>query len=273
MLLNTLFNTRPIVLHAPCIEHEAENSRKIFLNIKNKFLSCPPATCVPDNYTLITWNTKETSHLQDSLDHLGVDYHLLSYPQDEWINTKKIDLTYNFLDKVETKYLIGIDALDAIVLDDPQKIVDRFKSKDCKMLFNATVVSYPDYREDSKISQLVDRSCTRIEDIEFHKNIKINSPFKYLNAGAWIADTDFCKKFYKRVLEKDALLREIFEVNPEEQFQDYIESEQLRIRLAAVTFDEVEIDYKCEIFQLMNCDNFYKRNNYKFKLISNSKIF
>src|SRR5688500_3413435 len=108
MLVNLLFNTEPLVVHAP----GPLGHKPYWQEIKDEFLSTPPARIGPvSDLTILTWNNgNETlGILEKSLDHLGVPYVVKGAGVGEWVNSKhKPLLTSEAVNTIETKYVMGV---------------------------------------------------------------------------------------------------------------------------------------------------------------------
>jgi hypothetical protein len=222
----------PIVVHFPGFN--LPNSKKWFefLNQRsNSFFELKEAT-------IITWNNKSKGPLEDSLDKMGVKYIVLGKDINCWNNVIKIKLTNEILDKISTKYVIGLDSCDVIVLDDPNKIVQRFKKMNCKILFNSQCYCYPRINQNGENHDFV----------EFEKKLNIkNYKDCYLNAGAWVGETEFCKKFFQKC-------ENIFENNNFDKEKEiyWKISEQAYVRKAFMCFpDLIKLDYTNKIFKVV----------------------
>ena len=136
-----MYNTHPIIVHDP------DGSLCPFLSSIIGRLSPREDS---EDVTILTWNDRrEKGMLEKSLDCLKVKYRVLGKKKrTRWRNIQKIGLTCVALERVRTKYVIGIDSFDAICLDGPKEILRRFKNDfECDLLFNAAISSYktPDY--------------------------------------------------------------------------------------------------------------------------------
>ena len=95
-----------------------------------------------DLIILTVSNYKDTTLFEKSLLHLGIkDYVVLGEDNIKWNFYYKIKWIYEYLNKNHTeKYVMYVDARDAIIQDDPQKILDLFlkAKKIMELLFSAT---------------------------------------------------------------------------------------------------------------------------------------
>ena len=186
-VVNLVFDTRPLVVHAPGLT----GKNLLWQAVKTEFfLSEPKSFGVADGLTILTWNSRrEPGVLQQCLDHLGVPHVVLGQGIRDWRNLLKNRLTRDALDEVTTKYVMGIDASDALVLGHPQAILDRFKAQfSCKLLLGAETHCFPEIAE-----------LRRFED----SLPGATSPWHYLNSGMWIGETAFCREFFRVAAETD----------------------------------------------------------------------
>ena len=129
MLKNLTFNTRPLVVHA----QGPHMNKPYWQPIRDKFFaSQPQKLTLPKNLTILTWNNGHDSMgvFEKSMAHLGLPCLVLGKGVDEWINSKhKPLLTYEALKNIDTEFVMGVDSRDAILLDDPAKILNAFKQR------------------------------------------------------------------------------------------------------------------------------------------------
>ena len=104
----------------------------------------------------------------------------------------KLQWIYNFLNnnKFSEKYILFSDARDAILQDDPQKILNIFLSKNCKLLFNGNEAN----------QRFFSRSMSRF--LNKHKYIDKKILDFFID---WKPITDHCKK------NKDNLQSQLFD--------------------------------------------------------------
>jgi hypothetical protein len=224
MLANLQFNTRPLVVHAPGpLQHKPH-----WQEIKEAFFSSPRLHLgTIADLTILTWNNGNQAMgiLERSLCHLGVPYVVKGEGISHWINSKhKPLLTYETLNHIETKYVMGVDSRDAIVLGDPRKIVERFEqSFSCDLVFGADRMNWP--------------NVARFKKFEDSLPGASESDYKYLNGGMWIGRTEFCREFFHAALQTECL-------------NEAPDSEQgILKQLFPVYYPRVQLDYRCEMFQ------------------------
>jgi hypothetical protein len=235
-LYNKLQKSFPIIAHGPGPQGKKpiQQIAEEVLNEKNL-----PIFEMPKDLTIITWNNSNNKGmLEKNLDLLGLDYAVLK--KTNWKNIDKIHLVAKFLCEVKTKYVMGLDAFDVVVLGNLREALRIFKSQDCKMLFNAAFYSYPNI-------------------INFKKDEKETfkgGAFKYLNAGAWIGETEFCKSFFNKVSDNTVSRKKEMMLKCANFPRDIVSaiswSEQFHIRHELSNFKEIGIDVNCLIFQIVH---------------------
>lgn len=241
---NLIYNTYPLVLHSP-----GDYNQFPFLIEKSKKYSQKKKE-LSDDLTIFSWNnSKEKGILELLLDKMNIPYFVLGKGILDWKNKLKINLTINFLKTVKTKYVLAMDCFDVIILDNPNRILERFKLfySDKKLIFNATAYIAP-YIKASY-------------DLFMKKHFKDRGPFCNINAGVWIGETEFCLKFFQKCLnyEKDINIK----------YKKVEHSEQLRVKLAfADNCNYIDIDSDCKIFQVLNNEKsiFENDNRIYFKI-------
>jgi hypothetical protein len=238
MFKNKFFNTSPYVLHNPTPHPLWESLVQEFFKTQKRKLKLK-------DLTIITWNNKDFKSLFEmSLDHLGLECIVLGKGITSWKNTLKITLARDILPKINTPFVMGVDAFDAIMLDDPSESIQILDFYKADMVFNATCgTAY----SSKKLRDFCDK--------EFAE-----SPMRHPNAGAWIAKTGFCQEFFNKLA--DVTVDELFKFMDEEEFPEEpcprpeewcVKSEQLRVKyLFERAYPQVTVDYQCRVFQVLN---------------------
>ncbi|MDR1755238.1 MAG: hypothetical protein LBR74_10170 [Eubacterium sp.] len=192
---------------------------------------------LPDNVSIVTVaNFPENCMLIKQLEKNGIPYLNEVEFGREWSNTLKPRYIRKALNRVETEYVLILDAMDILLTGDLSDIAERFNQTgreriqtgmvkqgfDLKLLFNATKSNYP--------KLLIDKVWGR----------DFRGEYRYLNAGACFGYTAYAKEFYKKA---DMLVCEDIIYNPNH-------SEQMIVRhIFKDCTDEVDFDYECKIFQ------------------------
>lgn len=223
-LTNTIFNTTPAVIHA----HGSHQHKPNWKPIRTAFFNSPKCHFGPcPDLTIITCNNGHQSMgiAEQSLDHLGVPYQVYGQEIETWINSQhKPRVLYQALNQIHTEFTLYLDSRDAIIIDNPQIILERFKNNfDCDLLFGADRINWPNVKEFQKFEH-------RVNPIK-------GNDFCYFNGGTWMGRTDFCRLFFE-----DALNTKPAPEAPE--------SEQgILKQLFPKYHPQVNLDYRCEIFQ------------------------
>lgn len=248
MLVNFITNERPIVLHFPGISTNPQKYKtwdyfsRVCLNSKI-FLE-------PDNeLTVVTWNSKiDKGIVENRFDKNNLPYLVVGKEKQNWVNSDKIQLTLNALNSIQTKYVMGVDCYDVLFFGSPKEILQRFKSMNCKMLFNAEKYFWPDCQ-------------TKATNVWKQYESKLSSKkTKYLNSGVWIAELDFCKEFYKKCLIGVIDLIDLNEL-PENLWKSKtIDSDQIIMHRVWYEFFKdspfLSLDYENKIFMnLADCED------------------
>jgi len=229
LVFNTLYKTRPCILHRP--SHHA-----LYEPIKHQFFkSHEQHIGIIDNLTIVTWNNYcQKMIAEKSMDHLGLEYTVLGKGEVWHDNTDKIKLTNEFLPKVTTEFVLGVDGFDVILMDHPGKVIDLLEIYDCEMIFNANNGPWGDSKKLIEI-------CTR----EFPR------PYNHPNAGVWVGKTEYCRDFFEKVGQ--VTLAQVEDLMQNELHADFRGSEQVRVNLVfEELYPQVKIDWRCGAFQLIN---------------------
>lgn len=223
-IVNTIFNTKPIIIHA----HGSHDFKPNWLPIKNAFFEQPKRDIkIGNNVTVITCNNghKSMGILEKSLDHLGIPYHVFGQGIHPWVNSKhKPHVIYEALKTIKTPYVLYADSRDAILIDDPNLAVKTFVEHfQCKLLFGADRINWPPIPEFQKTE----------DDLVSG----IDTEFRYFNGGAWIGETNFCRDFFKVAIDTPPI-------------DQAPESEQGILKKIFPLFKgDVALDYNCRIIQ------------------------
>ena len=156
----------------------------------------------PDNLTIVTCRNEgsmseriiphlagyeNVSILESNLKYLGIDLTVLRDDRLPWRNTFKFEMLHNYLNSGEctTEYFMCCDAIDVIFVDDPQRVIDIFKSFECDALFMSTH-SRDGYNCMPEVKEWADA---------------VNTKSRYLNSGVYIGKTSFVKEMFDMAIE------------------------------------------------------------------------
>ncbi|MBW2617989.1 MAG: hypothetical protein JRC92_03835 [Deltaproteobacteria bacterium] len=193
-LNNLLFKTNPVVVHCggplyPIHEHH-------WRPIKEAFFAAPPRKIGPiPDLTIITFNNGHNSLgvLEESLNRLGLSYLVLGREVEVWNNAvHKPRLTWQAAEQIETEFILGLDSRDAILLDDPRIIIERFRLQfDCQLLIGADRFSYPPLKAFKEFEDSIPEAA--------------GSDFHYMVAGTWFGRTEFIRNFFAEAVRTEPL--------------------------------------------------------------------
>jgi hypothetical protein len=222
---NTTFDTDPVVVHG----QGDELTKPLFAEVRDAFFATPPRTLgARPGLTILTWNSRaESGLLERSLDHLGIPYIVKGRGIDDWINSRdKPRLTVEALHEIDTPYVLAVDSFDAIVIDDPLRLIADFNTHfDADLVFNGGKINWPNVADFRRFED----GLPGAQDSEF----------RYLNGGAWIGRLDFCRRFFA----------EACDTPPASLHTD---SEQgILKQLLPRHVPRVRIDYRCRMFQTL----------------------
>jgi len=257
--LNT--NTEPIAVHSCCgykMQDPSYNNHLKFncpawQPLHDAFFLTPKSNIGNiEDLTIFTFNsTNEKGVFEKSMEHLGIPYVCLGKNEKDWRNSLRIELTRNWLDTVETKYVLHADSFDALMQKSPEKILKYFKQKDIGMLLNSEPYFGP--YPGPIIMPLID------EWIDFET--KISTTYcRFLNAGLWVAEVSFCKEFFDCMKNKDIKQR-CKEFNIDKHLEHKLsKSDQFFYHWAFKDlYPAVQFDSECHVFQTLqnyNLDSF-----------------
>lgn len=223
MIRNLVFDTKPLVVHA-----QGPLSHKPYWKpIRDRFFQSPAQHLSLSDLTVFTWNNGHEAMgvFEKSMAHLGLPCMVLGQEVDEWMNSKhKPLLTAEAMKHIKTEFIMGVDSRDAILLGDPSEILNRFLTRfGCDLVFSADLMNWPNVPSFKKFED----ACAE----------GVDTDYKYLNSGAFIGRTAFCKGFFAAAADTQPVPQApradqgIFK----KVFQDY--------------YPKVQLDYRCELFQ------------------------
>ena len=212
--------------------------------------------------TVLTWSIpNETTLLERSFEKMGIRNELIVIPISKPINwLDKIKKTKEYLEKIDTAYVMGLDSTDIIVSTDIEgqktlwyDIIETFKKCNCKLMYNAEKLNWPSSNghgtnikeEDGRNGNLL-KALVKTEKLEeeIYKDFA-GSNFFRMNSGAFIGYTDFTKTFYNDLWDNYASTH--YDGGTDENFfggdQGFIRIMQDKY------FPDVRADCHCEIFQ------------------------
>jgi len=127
------------------------------------------------------------------------------------------------LPTITTKYILGLDSRDVFVTEKIDQIIPTFEKEfNCEMLYNAELCPWPNNETLIKLEKNM---------------LEVETPFKYLNGGVWLAKTEF----YKTIVDDIINTEHLDEIGLAEQ--DVLK--QIYIK----HWPKIKIDQQCKLFQ------------------------
>jgi hypothetical protein len=222
LLYNKRFDTYPLIVHNPKEDNFPGPMWFNLLRVKGLL----DATYLPEDVTLVTWNNLPTEGLlQEQMKKLGIPYLNLASSTSFWeTNREKPRQFILRSEQIMTKYVLGLDCYDVLIVGDLSEILERFHKFGCRALFNATSCNWPPILEHQ-------RKAAEIDTIR---------PFFHFNSGAFIGEKNFLVDFFQEALHDKP--------NPD----IYPKSDQYVIKPVYFRrYPEVRIDSTCQIFQVL----------------------
>lgn len=218
-ILNTITNTEPLILHAYGASHFGKKWDELCDEIIGTEIK------IPDDITIISFFFGDNKFaLKEQLSIFNIP--VIDATKDNyffmWQDRVKIKLIADSIKKVKTKYVLILDGTDVLLGSKVSDIVDKFKTLDCKLLYNACVFSHP-----------LSNNKYELED----DNVGL---FNKLNSGAFIGETDFVDFFYKDLM---TIYDDVDMPVPQ--------TDGIRIGLKYKNYPEIKVDYNCDIFQTL----------------------
>ena len=242
---NRLFDTEPMILHA---SGPLELS-PLWGELERGLFATPPEASGAQrrDFTFFIWNSgavvshdraKRLGTAERCLDRLGVPYGVLGRGIDPWKNVFKIQTLLDGLATVTTPYVIACDSPDVLILDDPGGCIERFES------FGADLVSIAD--------------CSfwppELQDLRWHEEHRPGAwgeRFPYLNSGAFIGRTDFCREIFTVAARMaDHQLAYPYVEGTSGAGTD-ADDQSIMKRLYIEHHPRLQLDFRCRIFQTL----------------------
>lgn len=188
MIRNKIHRTRPMFVHAP----GKMQYIPLWETIRDLSLSFPVKASKPKELTIVTFNNgkghgvKGIDALESSLKAAGVEFVVLGKDVINWKNRIKVNLLNEFVEKVDTEYLLVSDSSDVVIVRDISSIVSDFLEFKCDALFNAEKMIWPLNLD--------------VDIINFERSLHASL---FLNAGLWIGKTRFAKEITDHILKTE----------------------------------------------------------------------
>jgi|SaaInlV_165m_DNA_1040744.scaffolds.fasta_scaffold07657_10 hypothetical protein len=168
------------------------------------------------------------------MDHFGIHYEVLGQDLEQYSHWAKYELFLDVIQSITHEYTMLIDTDDIFFINDLSHLVDTYAGvMGCDMLHNAEgwyapKGQPPGFRE-------------------FEDSVApLNSPYKYLNGGLWIAKTEFLQGSFYEELKK---------VDPWNK-----NDQAVYHTLYPKFYPQVKIDSKCQYFQSTSWSHWLQAN-------------
>ena len=229
---NKITNTYPIAFHLSGKKRWNINGYKVYNQfINNDDINKTEKLRSDTKIVFPHYGYSKLPMVEKSLHKMKVDNTNIA---DEYIK-EKIDIKSFFsyrwkmvrdwsMKNTDVKYIIGHDASDIFFVRHPNRIVEIFENEfECEALFNAEKICWP--------------KQTRIKYKEFYhsKNFKHNPTVKFLNAGLFIAKTEFLPELCDLLANTSEF--------PSGDDQGQLHKIYLKL------FPRIQIDTECKVFQ------------------------
>ncbi len=188
--------------------------------------STPPVSDTTDGISdqltvFMVTNLEDPGSTAKCMDYYGVKYSLVGSEIDVFDGVRKLEEIIKFVPSVDTKYTMLLDSDDMFLTSNFTYLVETYEQTyNCKMLFQAEGWNFP-------------RGNVEMDKFE-RSVVSPSSPYKHLNSGAWISDTEFLQNAVKDMIA-------IVPHTPGDQpvFKE----------LYKMYYPNIRIDSNCEYFQ------------------------
>jgi hypothetical protein len=254
-ITNTYLNSCPVVFHhngrpsrfnhpsgvslkRKVFEYFSDGTGQTFRGRKEKTNLCLPKKS--DTYNelsekltiFMVTNLEEKGSAARSLDYFNLPYTIVGSDIVNYTPFDKLNKLVEFIPKVETEYMMLFDTDDVFITDGLDRVVNTFeKEMGCKMLFNAECWNYPKGDKEQTAFE---------EDVTSEEN-----PFRYLNSGVWVANTEFLKS----------------KIDVLEELKNYSHDDQAVFkRFYKMFYPDVKVDHNCKYFQSLTWSAWFEEH-------------
>ena len=242
-VINRLFDTEPVIFHAV----GPLNLSPLWSLIEDAaFAADPPGRSgARDDYTFFTWNSgarrshdkaKRLGTAERCLRRLEVPHEVLGHGMNPWTNILKISTLQDGLRRVTTPYVIACDSADVLILDEPGRCVDLFEQLDADVVYIGDSSFWPPEFEDLRLQE---------ERIPGARQTR----FPYLNAGALIGRTAFCRDLFDEAAEQAKRQIGIPRAPGTSGAGTSDDDQSIMKRIYLAHHPRVQLDFRCQLFQ------------------------
>lgn len=213
-LHNFVYNTFPLITHNPFMGDRNCRLWNKIIKIPINFINVHP------DVTIVTWNSsKIKGMLELQLDKFKIKYICLGKGVKWKTNREKPKLLLENFNLIKTKYILGMDCFDVFINSNLNNLIDKFKNKNTKLLYNATGTVYPESDFSRKIEN------------EFCPH-----PFRYFNSGLFFGYSEY--------------IQHILSIINWNYYEHFYSDQHLIRKVYHRFYPDVQIDWNCEIFQI-----------------------
>jgi hypothetical protein len=231
-IANNYTGTFPMVLHEPGRKRRLKYLPALSASILSR--TWPSAGC-PEELTVMTWsNAAEPTLLERTCERLGLPIKVYGKQVANWDNYQKLLLSYQACCEERSKYIMGVDARDAIILAPPQSILAEFIATRSKMLFGCEPRFAYNELTSGELKSFFDALPGATD-----------TPVRYLNSGQWIAERELARSLFKAALDLN-----LWQLGTRRD-QSWIAYAMLRSKDLR---NAIALDYECRVFQVHIAD-------------------
>lgn len=221
MFCNKTTGTRPTIFHAPGLWDGSRNN--LFQRIVDYCLKQP--VMVAEDIEVVTWNNRaEPCVLERILARGNQPHAVLGKGIQNWRHSFKTPLTLAHLEKSRFKYTMALDGYDLAYYGDLHRAAELMDRLGHALLFNGDYYIWPCWPLNTP------------RHLEQFQDSLSGSKWRYLNAGAWVARTEYAIE----VLRKHARLQAANGDHNEQYTYHFLFRDE---------HPRMGIDYNCEVFQ------------------------
>ncbi|MBU0615647.1 MAG: hypothetical protein KJ601_06145 [Nanoarchaeota archaeon] len=204
---------------------------KRFEHLCKDFFDKKPEKLTIKDVTFITYNNSgKKSLIERCYDHWGItNYFVLAkdYKPWDWMGKVKPFLDFLTEGKCKTELIVATDANDVLIKNNPNRIIESFKSYQCQLLFCNTNSNWPPNKELN----------------EFEKSKYPGSRYhNHLSAGALMGTSDFIQEMLESIIKMHKSGYSMF--IHKGKFDDQLAWRHLHKQY----YPKIKIDSRCKIF-------------------------
>lgn len=169
-------------------------------------------------------------------------YQVLGHGIDPWKNILKIPTLREALRDVTTPYVIATDSPDVLILREPDVAIEQFEGFGAELVYIGDSSFWPPEFQDLKLQE---------EAIPAARD----TPFSYLNSGALIGRTEFCRDFFAAAAQEANHQITVPYIEGTSGAGSDADDQSIMKRLYVANYPRVQLDMRCQIFQTLTYQN------------------